>query len=196
VFAVTANYFGLKSSAIYQEPTTISPVPKTLTLQSRGNYLIGQYAGNQVKGLKTTNSSVSSSRNGTAIELTSDLTVIFNPLNDSTKAPMGTYILHGNTKMSVLGLKLPVQTNVIAVGIVFTTKTHQFYLSYAPRFISTLQKELRTLWPYNQYNQVVNYGSNTFRTVSSGAVTINALVVAGQITYYVTLTVWRESGGE
>jgi hypothetical protein len=194
VFAVTANYFGLKSSAIFQEPTSISA--KTLSLQSRGNYLLGQYNTGQIKGLRVTNSSVSGAKNGTAIEFTSDLTVIFNPLNDSTNAPVGKYILHGSTKMSVLGLKLPAPTNAIAVALVVTTRTHQFYLSYAPRFISTLQKELKSIWPYSQYNQAINYGSNAFKSVSSGAVTINALVVMGQLTYYITLTVWKESGGE
>ncbi len=161
---VTARYYGLQSQAMYTKGNVLSLV------------IVGNYV---IVNMSDVEDVIPSARHlrVAAVEFTSDLQVILNPLINLTNSEAGRIINKGRFNYRVYELSNPISDDVIFVGLLVVTRG-QYYMVFAER-------------PRTPLSLV--YSTHGFMYAGVKSVVLNGLFRVGENTYYVELTVWRMS---
>lgn len=170
---ITANYYGIQSQVVRTFGENIA------TLISVGNYLIVNMTGQPIPSAEHVQ------LNGTAIEFTSDLNFILNPIVDMTKGEVGKIINKGRYNYRVYELANPITENVILVGLLIR-KAVGGKGSGGPKYFLVVAARPPT--PIS-----VDYRSHSFNIAGIKTETLSGLFNIGDNTYYVELSVWRMS---
>lgn len=161
---VSANYYGIKSQNIWVEGNILNIVVE-------GQYLIVNMS--SIEGI------VPSARHLTlsAIEFTSDLNFILNPLVNVTNGESGKIINKGRYNYRVYRLSNPITENVVFIALLVKT-TGRYFFVFASRPRAPL---------------TVDYRSHSFSVAGLRTETIYGLFRIGDSSFYAQLTVWRMS---
>ena len=159
---VTVNYYGLQSQGIWTKGQVVN-------LINIGDYLIVNLSSFEPPAARQIQP--------TAIEFTTDLNIILNPIINETNGVSGWIINKGRFHYRVYKLANPITEDVTFIGlaVVYTGKT---YLVFASRPNTPI---------------VVDYGSHSFPVAGLKTETIYGLFRISDNTYYAQLTVWRMS---
>lgn len=161
---VNARYFGLQSQAMYTRGNVLS-------LVIVGNYIIVNMSG--IEDI------IPSARHlrVAAVEFTSDLRIILNPLINVTGSESGRIINKGRYNYRVYQLSNPISDDVIFVGLLVVTRG-QYFMVFAERPRTPLS---------------LTYSTHGFMYAGVRSVVLNGLFRVGENTYYVEFTMWRMS---
>ena len=160
---VSANYYGLQNQEVWVEGNVVDIV-------NIGQYLVVNM---------TSGGIIPSARHvrATAIEITSNLNIISNPLVNVTNSGAGRIINKGRYNYRVYRLVNPITENVIFVGLLIFTRG-RYYLAFAARPRVPIS---------------VDYRSHTFPLAGMKTETVYGLFHIGDNSFYAQLTVWRMS---
>ena len=158
---VTVNYYGLQSHGIW----TTSQV---LNLINIGDYLIADLSSFGPPSARHVR---------TAIEFTTDLEIIINPIINETNGESGRIINKGRFNYRVYKLANPITEDVIFIGLLVGTHG-QSYIVFASRPRTPI---------------VIDYRSHSFPVAGLKTETVYGLFRISDNTYYAQLTVWRMS---
>ncbi len=161
---VTANYYGLQSQNIWVEEGI-------LNLVVEGRYLIVNMT--DVEGVIPSARHLSM----TAIEFTSDLKIILNPLINATGGEVTRIINKGRYNYQVYELSNPISEDTVFVALLVKTRGG-YYLVFASRPRTPL---------------TVDYMSHSFLIAGLKTETVYGLFRIGRNTFYAQLIVWRMS---
>jgi hypothetical protein len=167
VLFVTANYYGLQS----QQIEVIGGPIQTLNLLVEGDYLIANYT--DIDGI----AHGAYHLDLTAIEFTSDLQLILNPVTNETTGQAGQVINSGGKNYQVFHLTNPLSEDVIFAGLL-VKKTGQWTLATCDR---------------PRVPVAIDYRSHSFAYAGINTDTFSRLITVGRNSYYAELTVWRMS---
>jgi len=158
---VTVNYYGLQSQGIWVGK-------QVLNLINIGDYLIVNLSSSGKSGAIHVRE---------AIEFTTDLEIIRNPIVNETNGESGRIINKGHFNFRVYKLANPITEDVIFIGLlVDTTGGSCIFFASRPRM------------PI-----VIDYRSHSFPVAGLKTETIYGLFRISDNTYYAQLTVWRMS---
>lgn len=162
VLIVIAQYYGLQSQAMYTRGNV-------LNLVIIGNYLVVNMSG--------IGDVIPSARHlrVTAIEFTSDLRIILNPLLNVTDSEAGRIINKGRYNYRVYQLSNPISEDVIFVGLLVVTRG-RYFIVFAARPRTPIS---------------LTYSSHGYMYAGAKAAVLSGLFRVSDNTYYAELIVWR-----